>query len=87
MEQINTLRGEIDDIDELIITLLDRRLDLCERVGILKKQHNIPITHNNRETDIISNLTEQSQNLLHNDVENIYNEIFNISKNRQRNLI
>ena len=42
MKNIENLRKQIDEIDELIINLLAKRMDVVKKIGQLKKQHNIP---------------------------------------------
>ncbi len=49
MEQLASLRQNIDAIDAQLVTLLARRFVLTDEVGLLKKQHGLPATDEARE--------------------------------------
>jgi chorismate mutase len=51
--RIKELRSEIDDIDEHIIQLLGKRMDIARKMGILKKMNNISILQPHRWTEIL----------------------------------
>jgi len=39
----------INKIDNSIVKLLNYRYKLCQKIGIYKKEHNIPVYDSNRE--------------------------------------
>jgi len=53
MKNIEDLRKQIDKIDELIITLLAKRMEMVKKVGKLKKVSNLPLLDNKRWKEII----------------------------------
>jgi len=53
MKNIEDLRKQIDKIDELIITLLAKRMEMVKKVGKLKKVNNLPLLDNKRWKEII----------------------------------
>ena len=38
VRELNTVRGEIDEIDRSLLGLIATRLDLAQRAGLLKEQ-------------------------------------------------
>jgi chorismate mutase len=86
MEEISKLREKIDTLDTGILVLLSDRLKYSEKIGKIKKENQIEISHSNRENEILSKLKEY--NLLKNDeIDEIWNLIFTLSKNRQKVLL
>ena len=57
---ISALRQAIDEIDEQIMDLINRRLLLAEQIGAIKKQSGIQITDAKREQEIIDRLLEKN---------------------------
>ena len=53
---ISTLRLAIDEIDEKILNLINRRLLLAQQIGAVKAQSGIQITDPRREKDIMHRL-------------------------------
>jgi chorismate mutase len=82
MDKILQLRKEIDDIDNQIIDLLIKRINICKLVGVVKQNNSINIEHPNRENEILQRLNNKSS-LPAELINSIYQEIFNISKNIQ----
>ena len=41
--QLQALRGELDDIDQELMTLVRKRLECCCRIGHWKKAHGVPM--------------------------------------------
>ncbi len=79
---INELRTQIDTIDEKILSLLDKRLDIVVAIGATKLKSNASIYRPERERQIIERLSAlHSKHLNHQAIEAIYQEIFAISRN------
>ena len=41
--ELNELRNSIDDIDKDILSLFEKRMDVCRQVALYKKQHDMPV--------------------------------------------
>lgn len=59
--EIKTLRNNIDDIDQEILTLISKRQQEVEQVVALKRKHNVPVYHPAREEDLISGLRARAK--------------------------
>ncbi|MBE6209231.1 MAG: 3-deoxy-7-phosphoheptulonate synthase [Rikenellaceae bacterium] len=47
-KSLNLYRDEIDQIDSELFELLGRRMDICEKIGTVKKENNVAILQSNR---------------------------------------
>jgi chorismate mutase/prephenate dehydratase len=61
------LRLAIDEIDEKIMDLINRRLILAKQIGGLKKQSGMRITDSGREKEIINRLLRKNHGPLEDD--------------------
>jgi len=51
--QLDSLRKQIDEIDDLIVSLLAKRMETVKKVGQLKKKNNIPVLDESRWQKVI----------------------------------
>jgi chorismate mutase/prephenate dehydratase len=86
MKTLLNLRNKIDKIDTEIVRLLDERMQVCHQVGEFKKCNNVPLTHTNREEQIVDRLSASSdlKSLTKNEIISFYEIIFKISKSKQK---
>ncbi len=80
---LNELRNLIDECDNEILQLLNKRMDVVKKVGELKRATNTIIYRPEREKAIIDRLATMNQGKLLNRsaIEAIYLEIFAVSRN------
>lgn len=79
---LESLRNDIDALDDQLLTLLNQRMELVRRVGELKRSTNAVIYRPEREKQIIDRLHEQNNGLLNRPaIEAIFLEIFAVSRN------
>ena len=87
-DKLKQLREQIDSIDNEILTLLNKRMEIVKKVGELKNNTNAPIYRPEREKEIIDRLAKlsKSQNgiLTKEEIEAIFLEIFAISRSLER---
>lgn len=57
MERISPLRKRIDEIDEQIMRLLKERVNVCENIGIIKREQGIPVRDRRRENEQYTRIT------------------------------
>lgn len=51
--RLENLRKQIDEIDNSIVILLAKRMEIVKKVGKLKKKSNLPLLDNKRWKEII----------------------------------
>ena len=84
MKNLSNIRAEIDGIDEELVRLIKRRLEIVEEVAASKKERGAPITDPARERDILSRVTGEVGPELENGVRLIFSTMFGVSRARQR---
>jgi chorismate mutase len=60
MRDLKGLRGEIDEVDEKILSLLEKRVKIAKKIGGVKKGMDLPIRDPSREEEILSEVTSKT---------------------------
>lgn len=81
MTELNLLRKKINQIDEQLIELLEKRIEVSKEIGNLKKKKNIAIFDAEREKEIIEYYTKNSDNKEY--IEKFLHTLMDISKEVQ----
>jgi chorismate mutase / prephenate dehydratase len=85
MNTLEECRARIDEIDNEVVTLLNRRMEVVRRVGEIKHESNSAIYRPEREKAIIDRLTrisEEEGGLLNSQaIEAVFLEIFAVARN------
>ncbi|MBE2984153.1 prephenate dehydratase [Campylobacter sp. RM9344] len=82
MQELNELRKNIDEIDDLVLSKLNERMEFVKKIGVLKQTSGAPIYRPEREKAIINRLINRKGGLLNRAaIEAIYLEIFAVSRN------
>ena len=70
-------RKQIDDVDNEIISLLAKRMEIVEKIGKHKKEKNIPLVDNNRWKLLMKSLLHKAEklNLSKELVKDVYDQI------------
>jgi len=63
LERIKSLRKDIDEIDERILHFLKDRVEICKKVGAIKRENGIPIRDQQREEEQYRNLMKRASEL------------------------
>lgn len=88
MSEIDLLRIEIDDIDQELTKLLERRLNVAEKIAEYKKEQELPILDESREEVVIQKNIDRLDNPDYADkVRDFYINLMDISKSVQEDLI
>ena len=56
---INELRGQIDTIDDELVKLFAKRMDVAAQIAEYKKEHNLPILVPAREREKLKDVAEK----------------------------
>ncbi len=81
---LENLRNEVDEIDNELIFLLNKRFELTDKIGDLKKTTNQNILDKTREEQILTKINKLSNEKNIENIKEIYINIMNISKQRQK---
>ena len=81
MDKLNDIRLQINQIDDEIMSLLDKRYHLTKDIGILKKENKTEVLDTNREDFILSKASKYSH---YPQIKSVYTTIMNESKKEQR---
>lgn len=81
------LRNKIDTVDDKITDLLVERFNIVKEIGAIKLNSRTEITNLSREKSIISRIFKRTnENISQNDLSEIFNSIFEISKKIQKRI-
>ena len=86
---IQQLRNEIDNIDDELVKLFCRRMDVSAKVADYKKEHNLPILAPAREREILANVAQKAGDEMGNYTRVLYSMLFELSRGYQskRNMV
>lgn len=83
MISLEKLREEIDEIDDKILELFIKRMEVCKNVGEFKKNNKVEVLQGNREADILKRIYDNSPAEIACGTELLFENIMDISKNLQ----
>lgn len=56
LQQLKIFRNELDQLDHNLLELLSTRMNIAEKIGLLKQQKNVTILQSNRWSEIMDNM-------------------------------
>ncbi len=85
MKNLLQLRKQIDQLDDRLVKLLNRRLRLAEKIGDFKAHHRNSVYNRYREHTLLKRLcTHQQGSLTAKELHAIYQCILQASRNHQK---
>jgi len=86
-KKLKSLRAKIDRLDEEILSLLQKRIELVKKIGEIKKHSNAPVFDPAREKEILHRLKKLNIGGIPEDkLELIFKEIFSLSRSFEKKL-
>ena len=85
---LKELRKEIDAVDQELVALFERRMEISEKFAAFKKENGIPVRDEAREKEKIrqvQDLTHTPFNREH--IAELYNLLISLSRKRQEELV
>ena len=83
-KELSNLRNQINKLDEKLFSMIFKRMNIAQKIGEIKVQHNMEITNSDRENELIKHILGLPDNSLdQGEIESIYKLFFSISKKRQ----
>lgn len=80
---MDELRGEIDRIDEQMVALFTKRMDVSAKVAAYKKETGKPITDTCRERQLLERVSELAGEKYESQVRTLYHSVLGISRSYQ----
>lgn len=62
-ENLNSLRRQIDELDNNLLELLAKRMRVSQEIGQYKKEHNMPILQEHRYDEILTDRIKQAEQM------------------------
>ena len=87
MENIETLRKQIDEADDALLSALEKRMEVAEKIGECKLQLGKPILDASREREKLSTIYDKADERIKQYIPPIYSLLFEISRTVQSRLI
>lgn len=84
MDDLIRLRNEIDKLDEELFALLEQRFALSEKVKLVKQNSSILVSDPSREQSILTRIDPYPHA---NEIKELYQKIFQLSKEIQKKMI
>lgn len=86
MDDLQSLRRDIDAIDSQLVELFRRRMDVTRRVGAYKQANGIPVLDQERERQVLQNKGDLAGGELRPAVIKLFQTIMAISRRQQRDM-
>lgn len=84
--ELSEIRTQIDAVDDQLLELFLRRMELAEEVAAYKAEHHLPILNKQREREVLAKVTEragdQERYAYH-----LFSTLFELARSRQAELI
>ena len=87
MEDLQSLRRQIDEIDRQLVELFRQRMDVTRRVGLYKQAHHLPVLDQERERQVLRNKGELAGEELRPAVTTLFQTIMALSRRQQRDML
>ncbi|MCB0282912.1 MAG: chorismate mutase [Calditrichae bacterium] len=84
-QRISKFRIEIDDIDEMLVNLLNKRAIAATKIGHIKREYNLPVYVPAREEEVIGHVEKINPGPLGNDaIRRLFERIIDESRRLER---
>lgn len=84
-KKIKPFRTEIDELDEQIVRLLNKRAQAATQIGHIKREYNMPVYVPSREEEVISHVKSLNPGPLSNDaIGRLFERIIDESRRLER---
>lgn len=81
--ELKDYREQIDRVDDELVRLFQRRMDLAEKIGEYKRENGLPVLQSAREREKLEEITQKTRPELQTDVRVLYSLLFELSRTLQ----
>ena len=85
--ELNELRNEINQIDDEILSLFLRRMEVAGQVADYKRENNLPIYQPQREREILETIEQKAGPVLGRYARDLFAKLMELSKDYQREVL
>ena len=85
--ELKDIRNTIDQIDDQMLELFVRRMEVARDVAAYKKEHGLPILDSGREREVLNRVTEKAGEGLERYAKLLYQTMFDLSRGYQSSLL
>ena len=83
---LDELRLEIDKIDDELIKLFEKRMEVSAKIGEYKRENKLPILNSQREREKINDISDKASNDMKSYLRVLYSLIFELSRSYQEKI-
>lgn len=89
LNEIEKLRSQIDILDDQILDILHKRMQISDKIGVIKKENNISVLQNKRWNEILEKVLQEGneKNISKDFILNMFKLIHEESIDRQRKIV
>lgn len=85
--ELSNYRQEIDKIDDEMLNLFQKRMEVCAKIGEYKKEKGLPVLDPKREREKLGELLNKTNKDFHSYVHVLYSLMFELSRSYQGRLL
>ncbi|MDR0596353.1 MAG: chorismate mutase [Clostridiales Family XIII bacterium] len=86
-KEITELRERIDKVDEALVDLFNKRMQITKKVGDYKREHNLAIHDPGREQSVVDSAVSRTPNELKSEVTLLMRSLMALAREYQRGLL
>ncbi len=87
MEDLKTLREQIDGIDRDLLALFARRMEVTQKVGEYKLAHGVQVLDPRREQEVLDSKAALAPDAIQSEARTLFETIMALSRRQQRRLV
>jgi chorismate mutase/prephenate dehydratase len=84
---LKSLRSEIDEIDSELIRLFTKRMEICKKVPLYKKENGIPVLDSGREAELLAKASALAGEEMKGPTALLFERILELSRKEQESII
>lgn len=84
---LEDLRLQIDEIDDKIVELIEKRMDVAAGIAKYKKENNLPVLNSKREREKLNDVSKKSREETQSYMRVLYSLMFELSRSYQNRLL
>ncbi len=84
---LEELRLEIDKVDDELIALVEKRMDIASNIAKYKKENNLPVLNSKREREKLNDIASKSRDDIESYMRVLYSLMFELSRSHQNRIL